>query len=377
MTIICKLFSGGFIKAKPLLSVSSKVGSSYAGYIKLTVNFPEDSRRKGYRIMAKTDDYPSSADDGRVFYDSQDVAHRTDAHRMDVTIKNNSNYVDGTKYYFSVFPYTYKYTEKIYTETSIARCTATPIQIKGTMVMSISDVYSLPEGVSTIDLFLVGGGAGGSIAGGGGGGYTTTIKGIDVSSVNDIVVSIGAGGTAGGGTTSAGGATIAIINGVTYQANGADANNSSKGGNGGSGGGGSSSGTTTMYGGSGGSNGSDGYAGTGGTYNRAKGTGQGNTTYSFGDSNTALYAGGGGGCATCYISSGGNYSYTYERGAGGEGGGGTGGATFYAGVATSICGTDGTDGTGGGGGGGETLSSSNPGGSGNGGCGVAIVRWGY
>lgn len=360
----------GFVKAKPANSIICEVGSDKEGYIKFVYTLPADNKRKGYIIKIKEGGYPENADDGVTVYDDQN------ARRDKVTFTYpKTGFADGTTYYVRIFTYTYKNADIVYTYKNAPQCIVTPVQLKGTMVMTVSDTYIIPNNVGNIDLFLVGGGAGGTAYGGGGGGYTKTIKGINVSSTKEIVASIGAGGRSG--TSTAGGATTVIINGITYKANGADENNASKAGNGGSGGGGSSTGSTSMVGGSGGTNGSDGVSGSEGSANYSKGTGQGSSTHAFEDETMELYAGGGGGGAICYLSNGDNYSFSYGRGQGGAGGGGMGGATFYTGVAESIYATDGTDGTGGGGGSGNTLSTGNPGGSGNGGSGVAIIRWGY
>lgn len=375
MSVICRLPGGSFIKAKPILSLTSTVGSDQAGYIQLHCHFQKDERRKGYKVMVKEGSYPENHFDGNIFYDSNDASHSTGEWTANITIKNNATYKDGTIYYFCVYPYTYKYTEKVYTETNVARCTATPIQLKGTLVMTESDTYDLPVGVSSIDLFIVGGGAGGYINGGGSG-YTKTINDIDVSSITSITAIIGAGGA--GGTKSAGGATSVIIGNNTYTANGGMNNSSGiKGGAGGSGGGGSSIGVTTMSAGDGGTDGSDGNSAKEGTTNYPAGAGQGLTTAAFSDSDSTIYSGAGGGMVQSSITSGSDYTISYHVGRGGSGGGGNGGALFYSGVATNRYPTDGTPGTGGGGGAGGALSSNNSIGFGAGGSGVAILRWGY
>ncbi len=188
-----------------------------------------------------------------------------------------------------------------------------------------------------VDVFLVGGGGGGDAAGGGSG-YTKTYNAIVAPGDTNISVIIGAGGSA----KAAGGYSEFLNN--AYRALGGNPATGINGGNGGSGGGFFGWSTTA---GTGGSNGANGQAGTGGngTYS---GTGQGITTFAFGETSGALYAGGGGG---------GTANYTAANG--GAGGGGNG--AKYNGAA-------GSPNTGGGGGGGSDAG-------GSGGSGIVIVRW--
>lgn len=180
----------------------------------------------------------------------------------------------------------------------------------------------------TVDAFLVGGGGGGGtnsgvtthygLGGGGGGGYTVTKGGITVDANTEYPVQIGAGGQATtawqqstdtypttvrqAGSTSAFGLTAAGGKVGNY----GPGDNAAKitGGAGGSGGGGYA----------GGAGGSDGGNGAKGLYAN-EGAGQGSTTHEFGESERALYAGGGGACT----------GGSAGNGAGGAGGGGRGG----------------------------------------------------
>lgn len=209
-----------------------------------------------------------------------------------------------------------------------------------------------------IDVFLVGGGGGGrncaanaSYAGGGGaGGLTGTYFSITLTAGTSYAVTIGAGGAKDGGT------------GGTTSISGSDITTMSKAGG--------TPGASYVYGGSGGSGGgADGDAGVGGSDGSNgvdsrslghQGTGQGTTTYEFGDASLALYAGGGGG--------GGRHG---NGAVGGSGGGGHGGNSNYndmlsAGVAGAI--------NSGGGGGGGAMSETDAGISAAGGSGILIMR---
>lgn len=205
--------------------------------------------------------------------------------------------------------------------------------------------WIVPAGATTIDAFVVGGGGyGGSIdMGAGGGGYTKLIYNVPVTQKEQLVISVGAGGTS----------SVNRGNTVLISALGGSAGTSSsyvngrKGGNGGSGGGGGCHGSDGI-GGAGGKNGSNGYASS---KSSLGGDGQGTSTIC--PFNNKMYAGGGAGMRW-------NGSPVPT---GGEGGGGDGGST-YPGVAAK----PGTDNTGGGGG--------NP--AGIGGSGIIILRyWAY
>ena len=215
-----------------------------------------------------------------------------------------------------------------------------------------TQVYTIPDGFSTIDVFCVGGGGNGSEVSrnlsstnplhggaGGGGGYTNTAKGVHVTPGQQIAATVGGAcaATSFGNICTAGGGQSGIVVGASRV----------QGGNGGSGGGGDGDAWGYAYrnGGSGGQDGGNGRPG-GGTGEYASqtlnpGTGQGRTTRAFGEAGNTLYSGGGG-SGSGYWQSGssseGHYWTGYYGGAGGAGGGGN-------------PATNGGAGTGGGGGG--------------------------
>ncbi len=219
--------------------------------------------------------------------------------------------------------------------------------------------------IGPFDVFAVGGGGrGGCIdqdpvssdaLGGGGGGYTGTLFNfIPTNGKEDIIITVGVGGSGGSGAvgnveegrggSSSFGSYLVAEGGFPggRRDNGA-------GGNGGSGGGYSRSQTDQLLG-AGGSDGSDGSHGVSNP-SSFNGKGQHTTTRAFQDPTEALYAGGGGGKHPDYI----------PPGKGGAGGGGGNNNTG-----------DGETNTGGGGAG---RSSSLANGARVGGSGIVIIRW--
>lgn len=356
---------GGVDNTAQILNLQAVVGLTTPGTIKLNWQNPSDQKYKGVRILYKLGSYPNNPTDGTVFYDSSDA--------VPVSTFTKNGFVDGSTYYIRAFAYTYKNATRVYT-TSIdgAQVTAKPYNSKGMQTFTSSGVFTVPYGVTSIDVFLVGGGGSGGSAsslslnmtggGGGGGGYTSTFLKIPTNPGSVFNVIVGAGGNVPaedkngnpGGVSSFG----------TYQALGGSGgdraqfytqpDNSTlklgKGGNGGSAGGYGSYGFGSEKGGSNGS--STEYA-----------TGQGTTTRAFKEASGTLFSGGGGGG---YASNG---SSDYA-GLGGEGGGGK-GAT----QATYAPAFNGTPNTGGGGGGAAGINGSRS--AGSGGSGIVIVRWGY
>ena len=220
----------------------------------------------------------------------------------------------------------------------------------------------------TANVFLVGGGGGaagsGYVAGGGGGGgYTTNASPfLGVGNTFTITIGGGGGGSGYGGTASQGSSTTANGGGgfgTNYSAAGGYGGNySTSGGPGGSGGGGGHySWRNPPGGGAGGSNGGNG----GSNAEFSGGSGQGTTTYAFGDSGLTLYAGGGGG-------GGGNWDGgSGQGGAAGAGGGGA-GSNAGGGGNAGATNTGGGAGAPGGNNGGSTTGPS-------GGSGIAIIRY--
>lgn len=238
--------------------------------------------------------------------------------------------------------------------------------------------WSIPAGVSAVDVLIVGGGGGagfGSLGGGGGAGQVLTSNSafsvVPGDAITLTVGNYGAGGyndTQGSWAAGSDGSPSSVtIGGSTFTATGGGSgggNNRVNGTNGGSGGGSAMNGTGgsvsansysqfTSYGNSGASGSGSGGGGAGGA-----GSG---TTGGAGISLWGLnFAGGGGGWANGY--GGGATSATNIYGAGSAGGGSSSGS----GVGTSATnhGQYGTDGTGSGGGGGE-----------HGGTGLVVFRY--
>ena len=349
--------SGGVSRCSQVSALAVTVGFSTAGTIKATWTNPSDAKYKGVRIMYKTGGYPTSPTDGSVFYDSNDATP--------VSTFTKSGFTDGTLYYLRAFAYTYKNATRLYTTTtSGAQTSGTPLQVQGQQIFTNSGTFTVPAGVTAIDVFLVGGGAGSGTDfntgfAGGGGGKTTTRKALSVTPGASASVLIGAGGVGANGSN-----TTFTIGSTTLTANGGSIGNRGAGGAGGSGGG--AGGQYQIVAGNGGSDGSNGDASK--PYNNGTqaftyegGAGQGSTTRAFGESGNTLYAGGGGGAWS-------PTGYPGARGFGGTGGGGNG---QESGSTTNVA-TGGTANTGGGAGAYYNNSS-----SGSGGSGIVIVRWGY
>lgn len=354
---------GGVDNTAQISNLQAVVGLTTAGTIKLTWQNPTDEKFKGVRIVYKTGSYPTGPTDGTAFYDSSDAIVPQEF--------TKTGFVDGTQYFIRAFAYTYRNATRVYT-TSIdgAQVATIPYNSKGLQTFTSSGIFTVPYGITSIDVFVVGGGgAGGTYGvyssyyyggGGGGGGNTKTTKKITVVPGARYNVVIGAGGVAGfnngsGAKVGGSGGQSSFDTIVAEGGRGGKVVTSSGisvGGDGGSAGGfgrrsdpseaGKSDGASTIH---------------------AKG--QGTTTKSFEDANGTLYSGGGGGgSATTGTSTG-----TDVSGVGGAGGGGKGGFGYMVRAISGISGTGG-----GGGGGAEENGSIN---AGNGGSGVVLVRWGY
>lgn len=344
------------------MTVSSVVSFSLAATsynsVTATWKWPSKGPYSGVIIRYKTGSYPSSVTDGTQGYKGTGTASGLNA-SSSATI---SGLTQGTKYYFRIWVYCTCSAGDMYSGYKEAAVTTKP---RGQQTFISSGTFTVPSGVTKIDVFAVGGGGcgqngttGRNYEGGRGGcsGYTATKKSISVSAGRQYAVTVGAGGkysSYSGGSFSVstpGSSSFGSI--LTAQFGDPTSDKlSSSNWFGGSGGG--AGGTESRTGQAGGSNGSDGVNGYDG------GNGQGTTTRAFGESNNTLYAGGGGGGA-------GTQGGT---GAGGAGGGGNG-------AGQGGTGANGSAGTGSGGGGGGYRSSSTCFG-GNGGSGCVIVRWGY
>jgi hypothetical protein len=241
----------------------------------------------------------------------------------------------------------------------------------GTAVFTSSGTWTVPAGISSVDVLVVAGGGGGAGNAGGGGGAGGVIRNtaFAVTPAASITVTIGAGGS--GTTTSNGGdggnSVFGSLTAIGGGGGGTYATNGRAGGSGGGGGSGEAGDSNSASGGAG--TGGQGYAGAHGQQGDA------------GGSPTPDLGGGGGGSGGAGDISGGGpptYHFGNAYAAGGGGGGwqdgGTPGGGAWAGDGAS--GNANGDpafantGSGGGGGGGYAGNS-----GGNGGSGVVIVNW--
>ena len=272
--------------------------------------------------------------------------------------------------------------------------------------------FSVPTGVTAVEVLVVGGGGAGSGAngqngtdggGGGGAGGLVFAPAYPVTPGGSVSVTVGAGGASpnGYGDTQGQSGGNSVFGSLTANGGGAGARNGQTALNGGSGGGvgyGGNGGETnqpsngghpsgTGYGHNGGnpggapnaspySGGGGGGAGSAGTDRNGGNTGEGGNgrSYTTGDGSTSVtYAGGGGG--------GGGGPGGDNGASGGTGGGGPGSPTSghpNNAVGPSLGGAAGTTNRGGGGGGGAgqpTPASNNSGRGGTGGPGIVIVRY--
>lgn len=235
-----------------------------------------------------------------------------------------------------------------------------------------SGTWTVPAGVTSVDVLVVAGGGAGGSGGGGGGGAGGLITSYDVTvlSGSSISLSIGHGGTGASASSGTNGGN-SIFSSLTAIGGGGGSKPISNGADGGSGGGaGHMSGI--YYGGSGisgqgfngGNNlpvspyptGGGGGAGSAGINGSESQSGNGGTGLTIWGTN---YAGGGGGGGTNYGSSRGTGSY----------GGGNGG------ISDAKDGVSGIDNTGGGGGGGYGGADDVSSVGGYGGNGVIIIRY--
>jgi len=212
-----------------------------------------------------------------------------------------------------------------------------------TLVRPTVSPWTVPAGITNVDVFLVGGGGGGGTSGGGGG-YTKTFLNVPVSPGQAIPFVIGAGGNPAPNTNTVVQAGYSEFLNSSYRAEGGYSGNPynynmgsyANSGNGGSGGG------IDTYDFNGKSDG-------GSSQDYSVGQGQGTTTRDFGDPSGALNAGGGGGAPNGIGGDGQNSGYGFpaksygdEGAAGGGGGYGGGGGGSYGNPSYRGKGGDGT-----------------------------------
>ncbi len=244
-----------------------------------------------------------------------------------------------------------------------------------------STTWTVPTGVTAIDILVVGAGGGGGSegGGGGGGGEVRTATGISVTAGASASISVGTGGIAGshtpGVSSGPGGASSLVINSTTYSAGGGSAGvgwvssaNYAAAGSGGTNGTQITGGTDFSKGGRN-SVQQDGFAlGGYGTVGYA------GVTTSFTGTSTIFAGGGGGGICTNTKS-----EATFGGLAGGAGGGGRG--ALHTQNVGSDAGQPGTNGLGGGGGGGSACNDGGTNGvnartaGGRGGDGVVYIKY--
>ena len=368
----------GNVAVSSLLSFNASPYSS--SQITFTWQNPAKGAFSGVIIVGKTGSYPTSISDGTRWYKGYGSSYNASA-SSSTTI---SGFTYSTTYYFRAFSYATKNDTEWIGE-SLTTSATTPAKPKGTQTFTSSGTFTVPAGVTSIDIFCVGGGGGSSngsfsqdseggysqtVYGAGGGGYTATKKSYAVTPGQSFTVTVGTGVNGGsstrGGTTSFGSVLSAGGGyGGGYASGYEDVSVHSRAepGRGGSGGG--RSGYTPGNGGSDGSTGGHGYYYKSGTYydGGSGGSGQGTTTRAFGESSGTIYAGGGGGA-------GGESS---SQGLGGSGGGGNG--AYYQKSSNYRLAVAGSANSGGGGGACYAWPSVTTGAKG--GSGICIVRWGY
>lgn len=389
------------VKRTGTMVVSSVVSFSVAAYstsqVLATWKNPAKGPYSGVAICAKNGGYPANINDGRVYTGIGSNSTLSGASSQII-----GGLTAGTTYYFRIWVYCTASSGDMYSGYLQATCAPTA---HGRQVFTSSGIFTVPVGVQSINIHCTGGGSAGMCdswnksssdngttwsrgGGGGGGGYTAYRNGIAVSSGQQIVCEVGAGGPESNYNTDgnrvinkAGGVSSAALNGtLLVKADGgkivgiSSTTSSQTPAPGGSGGGRGS--YADYYGGtqnienagSGGSGGSDGKYSP--TSSAGGGSGQGSTTKEFGTG--VLYSGGGGGGSARYSGASGKLA---SNATGGVGGGGAGGVIRSYSDATPP--VKGSHGTGGGGGGAGSISQKTPirsngaaGGSGN-----VIITW--
>lgn len=389
------------------MTVNSILSFDYAAYstTQIIVKWQNPSKGpfSGVVICAKTGGYPTSPDDNRKYTGYGD---NKNASAWSNTIIGGLT--PGTTYYFRMWWYaTCSAGDMFSSSAKLFTCSTTA---HGRKTFTSSGTWTVPAGVTSINIHCTGGGASGASGynpantdprqggDGGGGGYTSYKKNISVSQGQRLSIVVGNGGVAStnyympvaGGTSS-----VSLNNKILVSANGGNTKvpgspeSSVTGaytkGCGGSGGGrGALPKTSYPQAYAGGSNGSNGGWNSG---TRHTHLGQGTSTREFGESNGTLYSGGGGGGGcTAYISSS-ESDFIANYNVGGDGGGGDGdfnrkndmtpGKTWYESGYYEFeygAGAPGRAGSGGGGGGGSAANNFQTLG-GNGGSGNVIITW--
>lgn len=366
------------------LSVTARTTTS----LTIAWNASPDQIRTVY-ITRKAGSYPTAYNDGTILYSSSNTSAGS---LVDTGLSG------GTTYYYRAF---LRNNDGAWNTNTSQQISGATRAAAGQVVITSSQTWVVPNGVSLVDVFLVGGGAGtsygydvyptGTFLGGYagcGGGYTKTQKNVACTPGSSIPIAVGAGGNGlanrngpasnpallGQGNGGKGGTSSVTIGGTTYSAEGGNAPKlgnmgDRKGASGGSGGGGGGQ-SSTYKNSKGGDGGSDGSAGVAFVYHPGQpypdsegGAGQGTTTRAFAEAGNTLYAGGGGGGLAKAGGSG-------TSGSGGAGGGGRGS------LEQEYLGSGGTPNTGGGAGCAGNVNNFTPPNVTNGGSGVVIIRWG-
>lgn len=408
----------GNVVVQSILSFSTAPYSS--SELMFTWTNPSKGAFSGVIIVGKTDGYPVSISDGTRFY----KGFGNNVYPNGISTVILSGFTPNVTYYFRAFSYTtLNNNEWVSDNTFVSNARITLI----TSIITTSRIFTVPDGVYSIEVFLVGGGGAGGDGGtagsnnptgsGGGGGYTSTTT-INVTPGQQFSVIIGSGASgylgsaysnrwANGGITSFG--SISVLGGyggvseyLKHSTPSTDISwftRFSDGGSGGGGGGMVEPDTrdhlnATPWGVAGGSDGNNGASSA--LYNiisvgkdelgygneirlegQEGGRGQGSTTRAFGDPSGTVYGSGGGGAG------GGKWSFTnngtqinYGGGTGSGGPGGGRGGNSYDSTRNPTDAMNGTANTGGGGGGGTGRTNYKATRySGAGGSGICIVRY--